>query len=228
MKKTLQTTYALIAELLVHPDHRDRQRLESLDASLEHAPCSLREPLRQVLDSPRADSADEYVQTLELDPPCPLYLGTYKFDEPSTCRAAGSSHRNAYMLELKNLYRHFGLELARAEMPDFVPLVADFLGISLNLQPPRAEGLRRYLLEELVRPSLEPMHAKLTEYESVYALAVGALRDAVDRDLIALGDSPAWSPNPDEHLADKMNCDKRLANITDWLIEDQDVPNRAS
>ena len=216
MNEMLSRAYGLIAELLVHPDERDEARVVAGFEALDELPRSLAEPLRRFREAPEAMMAQEYVQVLELNPPCPLYLGAHLFDEPRTCRGAGASGRNGYMLELRSLYRHFGLEADARELPDHVPLVVEFLGLSLGSQVSMAGQLRRYLLEELVRPALEPMETKLREYDTVFQWPMTALRDAVDRDLIALEQFATWVPaNPDEVVG--MRCDERLANITQWL-----------
>src|SRR5690606_35699917 len=102
------------------------------------------------LASSSATDPDEYLTLLELAPPCPLYLGSYLFEEPNTCRGAGISGRNTYMLELKAIFRHFGLELTGAELADYLPLVAEFLAHSLEHSELDGIGLRRYLLERHV------------------------------------------------------------------------------
>jgi nitrate reductase delta subunit len=134
------------------------------------------------------------VRTIELSPPCPLYLGAHLFDEPTTCRNVGSSPRNGYMVELAAIYRHFGLELGARELPDYVPVVVDFLAASVELDDRDGIGLRRRLLERLVRPALAPLRDGLEKLESPYALLIAALERILELDLARLGDRPAWSP----------------------------------
>ena len=123
--------YRLIAELLLHPEDRDRDKIDVLFRALRDAPKKVREPISEFLNDPLALSRSEYVQTLELSPPCPLYLGSYLFDEPTTCRGVGTSGRNAFMLELSGLYGHFGFQMQGGELADYLPILVDFLGISL-------------------------------------------------------------------------------------------------
>ena len=101
------------------------------------------------------------------------------------------------MLEARALYRHFGLELDGSELPDFVPLVADFLGLSLARDVPEGEALRRYFLEEYVRPPLPAFRTALAEAETPYRLAAEAFERLVALDLERLAAVPPWRP-PEE------------------------------
>ena len=190
----LAPSYQLIAELLLHPDDRNGVRISALLKRLETEPLTELEPVRRFLSDPAASSKDEYVQTVELSPPCPLYLGAYLFDEPTTCRGIGTSGRNAYMLELSGIYRHFGFELSGRELPDYLPAVVEFLGISLKRRARDRIGLRRRLVEGDVRPALPPLREGLLKYQSPYALLVEALESLVAEDIRRMGDAPAWQP----------------------------------
>ncbi len=68
----LAASYRLIGELLLHPAERDdaviRQMLETAGA----CPAAILAPIERFLADPDSHSADEYVQTVELAPPCPL------------------------------------------------------------------------------------------------------------------------------------------------------------
>lgn len=186
----LQDAYLLVAELLLPPGQRDRVRIDATLAMLDEWMPSLAERLRSFIAQPTAWSDQEYTTTLELSPPCPLYTGAYLFDEPSTCRGAGLSGRNGYMLELKRIYEHFGLELECREMPDHLPLMIEFLALSLPRQPKQALSLRRRLLERLVLPALAPMSERLSKYECAYASLIGGLEALVQLDLSPLKDVP--------------------------------------
>jgi len=193
-REALQPCYRLVGELLLHPDDRDANVIDALVAGLADSPASVREPLHDFLRRREAWSCDEYVHTLELSPPCPLYFGAYLFDEPTSCRGAGTSGRNGYMIELVNVFRHFGFEAAGGELPDYAPQVVEFLALSLEHEERDHIGLRRRLLERYVQPALEPMRQKLEKYESPYARVVETLERALEEDLARLADVPCWEP----------------------------------
>ncbi len=177
----LASTYRLIAELLLYPEDRDGAAIEGYRRALAEVP-EVTEPIDAFMASPRARDLDEYLMLLELAPTCPLYLGTYMFEEPSSCRGAGLSDRNAYMIELKAIYRHFGFEPAGSEMADFLPLIADFLALALEHASLDEIGLRRRLLELHVAPALTPLREKLEKYESPYAGLIACMARMVEHD----------------------------------------------
>ena len=193
-KSWISSCYRIIGESLLHPDDRNAESLERRLKSLKSAPPSVQEALAEFMSSPNARSSTEYVTTLELSPPCPLYLGAYLFEEPTTCRDVGMSGRNNFMLELTGIYQHFGFELSGGELPDYLPAVVDFAGVSLEHSERDRIGLRRRFLEKNVRPGLDPLRKKLEKFESPYVLLVQALQETVDADLSQMEGTKAWEP----------------------------------
>ncbi len=190
----LGTAYRLIAELLLHPDDRDTSLIAESRALLARAPAELREPLAAFLDDAIGASTEEYVSTLELAPLCPLYLGAYLFEQPSTCRTIGMSERNRYMLELQAIYRHFGFELEGRELADFLPIVVEFLWLSLAYGDRDAIGLRRWLVEHYIQPALAPLSDALARTATPYMHLVTALTVALASDCASMAETKAWSP----------------------------------
>ena len=114
--------------------------------------------------------------------------------EPTSCRGAGTSGRNGYMIELAAVYRHYGFELGKGELADFVPALAEFLAISLEYKNRDLIGLRRHFVETYIRPGLKPMCKALAKYQSPYELLIQALDAAVAEDIVAGADQPIWTP----------------------------------
>lgn len=194
----LAYTYRLVAELFLYPEERDLARIKAEMEWLETAPEEIRSPFKAFFALPAAVSAEEYVATLELTPVVPLYLGAHLYGEPKSCRGAGISGRNGYMLELANIYRHFGIELEGGEMADFVPVVVEFLGISLYRGDVDEIGLRRYLVEQLLVKGFEMLLTALRKYESPYAHLVDALDVALADDIKRMAGGPKWQPPADD------------------------------
>lgn len=192
--KQLISCYQLVSELLLHPRERDEQRIDRLYRENADAQRAVRDLLSEFLAREESWSEDEYVQTLELTPPCPLYVGSYLFDEPTSCRGAGTSGRNGYMIDLVNVYRHFGFEPTGGELSDYLPLMVDFLWISLGQLDRDRIGLRRHYVERCLLPGLEPLEKALDEYESPYARVVAALRLTLESDPARAADAPRWDP----------------------------------
>ena len=215
-KIQLSAAYRLISELFVYPEDRDPARIEAAMAALAAAPEALREPLDNFLAAPLSGSAEEYVATLELAPAVSLYLGSHLYDEPQSCRGAGVSGRNAYMLELANIYRHFGVELAGGELADFVPVMVEFLGVSLERGDQDQIGLRRYFVETMLTTGLASLLSALRRHESPYAHLVDALGVALAEDIAQMAGGPKWQPpaNDDRRPVPATVCGPPAANHT--------------
>ena len=212
----LTAAYRLISELFLYPEDRDPARIEAARAALAAAPEALREPLDDFLAAPLAGSAEEYVATLELAPAVSLYLGSHLYEEPQSCRGAGMSGRNGYMLEIGNIYRHFGVELAGGELADFVPVMVEFLGVSLERSDQDRIGLRRYFVETMLTTGLASLLSALRRHESPYAHLVDALGVALAEDIAQMAGGPKWQPpaNDDRRPVPATVCGPPAANHT--------------
>ena len=218
-KIQLSAAYRLISELFVYPEDRDPARIETALAALAAAPEALRKPLDDFLAAPLAGSAEEYVSTLELAPAVSLYLGSHLYEEPQSCRGAGMSGRNGYMLELANIYRHFGVELAGGELADFVPVMVEFLGLSLERGDQDEIGLRRYFVETMVTMGLTSLLTALRKHESPYAYLVDALDVALAEDIEQMAGGPIWRPPADGDRLAVPATDGGLAAADDTASE---------
>jgi nitrate reductase assembly molybdenum cofactor insertion protein NarJ len=157
--RTLQESYAAVADLWCSPRDVDpgeaRKTVERAAASLEPLDGDAAGLLRRFGES--RVSEEDYVALFELDPRCPLYLGSHAFDEPMTCAQAAVSDRNGYMIELLGIYRHLGLTPNGAELPDYLPLVVDFLSLTSGSEDP----MREKLINEYLLPFLPPIRSRL-------------------------------------------------------------------
>lgn len=205
-KKALSSCYRLLEELFIYPEERDSEWVEAERKNVAKYPKSMRKPIDGFLKNPASVSTDEYINTLELTPPCPLYLGTYLFDEPSSCRGAGMSGRNSYMMELSGIYNHFGFQLNGKELADYLPVILNFLSVSLNQEERDRIGIRRRFIEHHLLIGLPTMLESLQKYESPYGLLVEALQAALEEDLVLMTDSPAWIPPANEDQPQDFSC----------------------
>ncbi len=190
----LTACYQLISELLLNPQERNPEIVKSLQERICGTSGEMEEWINKFLAEPGSFSNHEYVHTLELSPPCPLYLGAHLFDEPSTCNGVGSSGRNAYMMELSGIYNHFGFDISGKEMPDYLPAMVDFLWLSMDNADCDGIGLRRRFVEHYVAPGLKPFKASLEKFKSPYALLISALQIVVEQDIEQMADGPVWKP----------------------------------
>lgn len=208
----LGAAYRAIAELLLNPEFRDEARIALELAHLRGT--ALRAVIDRFLESPASRDVGEYTQTLELAPPCPLYFGAYMYEEPSSCRGAGASGRNTFMIELAAIYEHFGFGLDDTELPDFVPVVVEFLAVSLDHPERDGIGLRRRLAERYVQPGTAPLRKAMKKYESVYDILIEALELAVNEDLERMADDPIWlEPEVAKTIPTRKNAPQDIEHV---------------
>ncbi|TAK54410.1 MAG: hypothetical protein EPO25_07030 [Gammaproteobacteria bacterium] len=171
----LQEGYAVLADLWCSPQDADpedaRRRAAAWIPELERIEPAAATSLASFLQHFIVE--DEYVELFELDPRCPLYVGSHSFEEPTTCAKAGVSDRNGYMIELLGIYRHLGLVPAGGELPDYLPMMVEFLALTAGSDDP----VRDKLIREYMLPYLPPMRARLQELQSPF----GDLLDTVER-----------------------------------------------
>jgi nitrate reductase delta subunit len=154
-----------------------RRRARKVVAELEGVDKEAAASLSRFLRDPIAE--EEYVEMFELDPQCPLYLGSHVFEEPKTCAQAGLSDRNGYMIELLGIYRHLGLSPNGKELPDYLPLMVEFLSLSAGSDDP----VRGKLVKDYMLPYLPPLRSRLEQLKTPYACLLDALERTLKADL---------------------------------------------
>lgn len=178
-----EDVYGCISELWCSPQDVDMERVkngagelvETLRSADERSAALLSRFLEEL-----SISEEEYVELFELEPKCPLYLGSHVFDEPKTCAQAAISDRNDYMIELLGIYKHFGLTPDRKEMPDYLPMMVEFLGLTSGS---RGDEVRRKLIREYMLPYLPAMRSRLEGLKTPYLHLLDALERVLNLDL---------------------------------------------
>lgn len=179
--QVLQDVYSTLAELWSSPQDTDPEELRTLEGkalsgweSMDTVGAGF---LSKFLENPVSE--EEYVELFELDPRCPPYLGSHTFAEPETCAQAAVSDRNGYMLELLGVYKHFGFTPNWKELPDYLPLMVEFLVLSAESEDP----IRDKLIQEYILPYLPPMRSRLEELKTPYLHLLDALERVLRMDL---------------------------------------------
>jgi nitrate reductase molybdenum cofactor assembly chaperone len=138
-------------------------------------------------------SEEDYIDLFELNPRCPLYLGSHTYEEPKTCATAAVSDRNEYMIELAGIYSHFGQKLNGAELPDYLPLMVDFLALTTKSSD---DPVRIKLCNEYLLPLLPPMRSRLGDLETPYLHLLDALERVISVEL----DTQSSSAQVESHV----------------------------
>jgi len=197
----LAATYSAIAEWLLYPEQIDPAAIDAdaADAAERAAGrVDLRaaEHLRAFWEGRGEVDAEAYLDLLELEPRAPLYLGSYQFSEPASCSSAGVSDRNQYMIEIGNIYRHFGFEIA-GELPDYLPAMTEFLALSCGREGSDA-ALRVRFIERMMLDGTRLFTERLEEAESVYSRLAQALVLCLERETAHRETEPDDPPEPVE------------------------------
>ena len=181
-KLVLKDVYALIAELWCSPPEEDakraefRKEAEKVVKRLERIDNESAMLLSRFLGE-NDISDEEYIDLFELDPQCPLYLGSHTYDEPTTCATAAVSDRNEYMIELGGIYNHFGRKPNGTELPDYLPLMVDFLSLTIESKD---DPVRDKFIDDYVLALLPPMRNRLDELETPYLHLLDALEKVIN------------------------------------------------
>ena len=177
--------YALIAELWCGPPEADAKR-EEINKDAEEVVKRLEGIDKETAMSlsrflmENAIPEEDYIDLFELEPQCPLYLGSHTYDEPKTCANAAISDRNGYMIELTGIYRHFGQKPNGKELPDYLPLMVDFLSLTTESKD---DPVRDKLINEYILPFLPPMRTRLGKLKTPYLHLLDALEKVINIDL---------------------------------------------
>jgi nitrate reductase delta subunit len=193
----IAAAYRLLEEMFINPSFRDDDAIVSWLEQVRSSLPFVAEQIDHFVEADGSNSSNEYVSTLELSPPCPLYLGSHMFEEPSTCSGISTSPRNAFMLELAGMYEHFGFVLGSVEMPDFLPVMLNFLAISLEGEQEDTLNLRRRMIEKYLLPGLPYLAKGFEKFGSVYGILIPAIELVATEDLQLIGDVTMWK-TPDE------------------------------
>ena len=181
----LKDVYSLMAELWCSPSEMNAKKDEikkdtkGVIKKLENINKESAMLLRKFLEE-NTISDESYIDLFELDPQCALYLGSHKYDERKMCANAAVSDRNKYMIELKAIYKHFRKIPDEKELPDYLPLMIDFLSLPIEFKD---DSVRGKFIKEYLLPFLPLIHSKLKELKTPYVYLIDALDKIINIDL---------------------------------------------
>jgi nitrate reductase delta subunit len=178
----LKDAYSLMAELWCSPPEEDAERQKIREEAIKiikRLECIDKDSamaLSRFLEK-NTISEEDYINLFELNPQCALYLGAHTYEEPKTCATAAVSDRNEYMIELVGIYKHFGQKPNGQELPDYLPLMVDFLSLTAESKD---DPVRDKLINEYFLPLLPPMRTRLEELGTPYLHLLDALEKAIN------------------------------------------------
>ena len=115
--------------------------------------------------TPLVQLQENYVHTFDFNDKTNLYL-TYS-------KLGDEKERGQTLAELKEIYMHAGFEIDSTELPDYLPLLLEF--VSLSDEKIRTDLLRRF------RSAIENTQQMLVEKESPYSNLIQGLLIIIDQ-----------------------------------------------
>lgn len=165
--------FKAIGVLLIYPSQKLVDSLPAIrstvqDTDGEKLPSPIKDRLLALVDSigreRLLDLQERYVALFDQTRSLSLFLFEHNFGD--------ASERGQAMVELRQLYATEGFDPTKTELPDYVPMLCEFLSIA----PPSVGAA---LLADTA-PILTALHATLAERESPYAAAFEALLALAD------------------------------------------------
>ncbi len=125
MDHTHRNLFKILSILMLYPDSRLKESLDEVD----EATSGLEPEYRQIIESFTAHIANtsniklisEYTNRFDFDPETSLNLSFHKYGDG---RARGPA-----MARLNGMYKEFGYENGSCELPDYLPLVLEFMSV---------------------------------------------------------------------------------------------------
>ena len=132
----------------------------------------------------------DYMENKPWDELAQHYVATFDFSERSTMDLTAllfpdDRKRGALLANLKSIYRRAGLDVDSGELPDYLPLILEFLSIADEETSAEILGI--------VRPGMEKLWQQLEKDSSPYAGVVEAC-------LLSTGSMPARQTTPEEDV----------------------------
>lgn len=155
--------------LLAYPDTENLGRIRGVEASSAHLPRRVRDRVERFVhylgDQDPIALQQDYVRTFDFQGGVPLYLTYPKFGDE---RARGQA-----LVDLRQRYRTAGFEPVSRELPDFLPVVLEFLGLA---DPPAARPVAREYLGT-VRDLARRLYRAGSPYRSILETACEAMAE---------------------------------------------------
>jgi len=191
MSNTMNLTLRVLARLLGYPDAELRAHLGDLQAALlsEGALGAARQAelealMRNLASRDPIELEADYVQLFDRGRSTSLHLFEHVHGD--------SRDRGPAMIDLAQTYEQAGLYLAEGELPDYLPVVLEFV----STQPIREA---RAFLGEMAH-ILNAIFSALVKRESAYASVLGALLEIAGHkaQAVKVADEPALDESWEE------------------------------
>lgn len=169
MKQPLQTAFSCTSFLLSYPETGWREALSELQETIdtithEEIHTLLTTFIKQVQEQTDDQLIDSYVYTFDFGKKTNMYL-TYM-------NTGEQRERGIELLELKQHYQKAGFAVTDKELPDYLPLLLEFLA---NANEEDSEPIMSKYTQ-----NIQALHGQLKEANSMYEPIVASILLAID------------------------------------------------
>ncbi len=160
--------FGFFARQLAYPDKLTFTEM-TMDGAFAPSVDPLIETYRGNMQQLSMDEIEElYVQTFDFQKASTLYMTFAKYED--------SKERGNMLTALKAIYEMFGLDITESELPDYLPLMCEFLYAAEWPDNEHAEASINTLVS-IVEDGSYPLMKSLEKYNSPYYYLVKALRE---------------------------------------------------
>ncbi|PCJ18633.1 MAG: nitrate reductase molybdenum cofactor assembly chaperone [Gammaproteobacteria bacterium] len=166
------SSYVLMAKLLDYPSDELLENLPIIEQSLQEASDlsagqkqTLLKVAAEIKATPLMELQGTYVDTFDMNGKHSLHITHHLYGE--------EAERGLAMADLITHYQKYDLDISNGELPDFLPLILEFLSI---LEPAEADGF----LSQAAN-AIDLLYKNLKESECFYAPIIGVLLAKTDR-----------------------------------------------
>ncbi|MED1265725.1 nitrate reductase molybdenum cofactor assembly chaperone [Bacillus mycoides] len=169
MKQSLQTAFSCSSFLLSYPELGWREALTELQEEIEaieqeDVKAALTTFIKRALDKTDNQLIDSYVYTFDFGKKTNMYLTYMKTGE--------QRERGIELLELKQHYKKSGFNVTDKELPDYLPLLLEFLA---NANEKDSEPIMSKYTE-----NIQALHGQLKEANCMHEPILAAVLLAID------------------------------------------------
>ncbi|MDZ5605606.1 nitrate reductase molybdenum cofactor assembly chaperone [Bacillus pseudomycoides] len=169
MKQSLQTAFSCSSFLLSYPEPGWREALSELQENIDtithdEIRTTLTSFIKQALEKTNDQLINSYVYTFDFGKKTNLYL-TYM-------NTGEQRERGIELLELKQHYQNAGFAVTDKELPDYLPLLLEFLA-NAN-EEDSAPIMKKYT------KNIQALHQQLKEADCMYEPIVASILLAID------------------------------------------------
>ncbi|MEF2965801.1 nitrate reductase molybdenum cofactor assembly chaperone [Paenibacillus sp. M1] len=164
----VKEAFGFFARQLAYPDKLSLSQM-TMDGAIAPSIASFIDTYRDKMQQLSMDEIEElYVDTFDFQKSSTLYMTYFKYED--------NKERGNMLSTLKAIYDMYGLEIADNELPDYLPLMCEFI-YAANLQDDEWSNASINTLLSILEDGTYHLMKALEKCDSPYFYLVKALRE---------------------------------------------------